>query len=286
MTPRRIDDLGSEAPDPRSPYGRLLLTVVVVSAVVLTSLRLEQRVAETLRWTEGSWSLESRDFPSWVPARFTGRLADLHHIPATIPLRSADWRQEVLRSLGENPWIDEVQRVDRTAEGIRFEARLLRPVVGVRCEEGLLLLDSAGRVIDIDRTLDLDPAWGIPLLIPIAGELPALASGTEVRHEEITEALGVLREVWGARLPQRFPGELTLIEAYTEPGVPGLLWRFHDRFGTQLRWGRSPVSPYPPLLPSPARLENLALVLGLGEARREMGAIELFQRTPEVVRRN
>ena len=152
MTPRRIDDLGSEAPDPRSPYGRLLLTVVVVSAVVLTSLRLEQRVEETLRWTEGSWSLESRDFPSWVPARFTGRLADLHHIPATIPLRSADWRQEVLRSLGENPWIDEVQRVDRTAEGIRFEARLLRPVVGVRCEEGLLLLDSAGRVIDIDRS--------------------------------------------------------------------------------------------------------------------------------------
>ena len=284
MSPRVIDDLGTEVEEPRRAIGTIVTLVVLVLGIAVISSRMESRVEESLRITEGEWQLESSNFPAWIPPHFSGTLAELGVLPAQVPLRSANWRRRVARALEENPWIEQVEQVDRSAEGITFRARFLRPVLAVRARDGYLLLDSVGRVIDTEPARELDVAWNLPLLLPSRGDLPPLAPGTRVLDDEVLECLSLVSTLWRAGVPQRFPGELTLVESYTPAGVPGLLWRFHDRFGTQLRWGRAPSSPYAAVLPTPERLENLIEVLSVGEERRTMRAVELFEVVPLIVR--
>ncbi len=291
MRSRAFDDLGTEglgtSVELRSflvAFFRVSLAMVIGLSLVAISMWMEGKVSERLVVTEGPWRFSSGVLPSWIPSDFQGEIANLDRIPEQVALRSAHWQRDLRRLLEENPWIAEVEEVGRTSRGIDFRARFYRPVVAAQVEHGFLLLDSHGRVIDRVEGLELDPTWGVPVYLPHR-EIPWLDPGTLVKDPEVEECLAIVRLLWGARVLEKYPGRILMIDAYSDGRSPGWLWRLHTPYGVPLYWGRSPASPQVPLQSDVHKLQSLELVLSRGEKIRGAGGISLAHPEPTVVGR-
>ena len=138
--------------------GAVLLLVVALLLFAAQGIRsrVEQRIAES----DGPWELCLLEFPAWIPPDFRGELAGLDHLPETVALRTPRWREELRGRLESNPWVARVRSLERDGGQIHYELDLVRPVIGVRSEDGFLLVDSSGRVIDGVLGAVLDPSWG------------------------------------------------------------------------------------------------------------------------------
>ena len=287
MSRRTFDDLGTEveAEIRGERAGLLVLIAVIALAIIACSTWMEGRVAERLRITEGAWQFDRAALPAWIPSDFRGTLAAIERVPETVPLRSANWRRRVANALEANPWVESVQRIDRTSRGVTFSARFLRPVVAVQVIDGFLLLDSTRRVIDTLQGSELDPAWNLPIYYPQRSDLPLLAPGTLLDQPEFEECLAIVRELWEVRIPERFPGQIPSLECYAEARSPGLLWRLNTPHGVHLYWGRSPASEQVSLRSAQHKIRSLEEVLDAGEAIRGAGGISLYDEEPTVVGR-
>ena len=281
---RPIDDLGTLPDESRGrSVQRSVVATVIALGIVALSLWTDDRVEERLAETEGEWSFSVGDWPEWIPYGFEGSLATLDELPRQVPLRSASWRRRLTRALEAHPWIERVDSIDRYGAEISFEAEFLRPVVAVEGSDGFLLVDSTGRVIDVDRTDELDPTWGIPLYRARRGPLPDVAPGTRLDDLELEECLAIVRSLWDDDVLNRHPGRILVIDPMTRPGVPGLLWRLRLRMGEDLYWGRSPASSQVSLAPVEHKLTGLEQVLRLGDQIRGAGGISLFHDEPMVI---
>jgi hypothetical protein len=283
---RAVDDLGTPARRGGGGGARRALSLLLAAIVlVVASIAMERRVARNLAATEGTWRFDGASLPAWFPAGFSGALAEIDRLPEELPLRTASWRDRLAHALERNPWIERVEDVSREPEGIRFTARFLRPVVAVRAEEGYLLVDSTGRVIDLQPGRELLPSWGVPECIVDGGDLPALAAGTRLEDPRFVEGLSLVRILWESRVLERFPGAIVALDSYTDEQTPGLLWRLHTEVGVFLYWGRAPASPHVSARPEEERIAALEEVLRLGDRIRGAGGISLHGPEPLVVGR-
>ena len=281
-----IDDLGTEVSVRRGETaGRAVLLLVIGLVVVASSLWMEGRVAETMRRTEGAWTIDPRSVPDWIPVGFVGTLGELETLPERVALRTSDWRERLKTELLAHPWIDSVESIERRGPTLRFAARFRRPVLAVPSEGGHLLIDSTGRVLDWDPQPHLDPAWGLPIYSPQRGELPALEPGTPLDAREFEECLAIVRELWAGRVLDSFPGAVPVIDAYVDGRTPGLLWRLHTQHDVHLYWGRSPASDEVSLRSVDHKIRCLDQVLRAGDGIRGAGGISLYDEEPLVVGR-
>jgi hypothetical protein len=284
---RAVDDLATPTRGVATGRrtARVLGLLLAALALVIASLGMERRVARSLAETEGRWRFDGSTLPEWFPVGFTGSLAEIARLPESLPLRSATWRERLAATLERNPWIERVDEVSRSDEGIEFTARFLRPVVAVRSADGYLLFDSAGRAIDLQPGRELDPVWGVPECILEERELPALGPGELLEDPTFVECLSLVRVLWESRTLERHPGEIPALDAYTDGEAPGLLWRLHTRSGVALYWGRAPASEQVSARPVEEKVATLEEVLRLGDRIRGAGGISLHGPEPLVVGR-
>lgn len=284
---RAVDDLGTPARGtaPARPAARALLLFLVAISLVIASIGMERRVARTLAATEGRWRFDGSTLPEWFPAGFIGALAEIDRLPETLPLRSATWRERVATALERNPWIERVEAVTRDPYGIGFSARFVRPVIAVRAEDGYLLLDSTGRVIDVQPGRELHPSWGVPECILDERDLGPLAPGMVLEDPTFEEGLSLVRALWESRTLERYPGAIPALDAYTEADTPGLLWRLHTTIGVALYWGRAPASDRVSARSVEEKVVTLEEVLRHGDRIRGAGGISLHGPEPLVVGR-
>lgn len=284
---RAVDDLGT--PPSRGSGGsgvaQGFALLVAFVGVVAVSLLMERSVARNLASAGGRWSFEASSLPEWFPAAETGILDEIERLPEEVPLRTATWRERVAAALERSAWIERVDEVTRTADGIEFTARFLRPVMAVRDEDGYLLIDSAGRVIDRQAGRELHPSWGVPEYIIAGRDWPPLSPGTRIEDPEFEECLSLVRVLWEHRTFERFPGAIPAIDAYTQADTPGVLWRLHSSTGVALYWGRAPASVHISARPAEEKVRTLEEVLRLGDRIRGAGGITLHGPEPIVVGR-
>ncbi|MFQ5653502.1 MAG: hypothetical protein ACE5GW_02080 [Planctomycetota bacterium] len=258
--------LDDEARRPRARRILLAFTGILLlgGGIRATSLWMRHDVDRRLALEEGEWDLRLEALPNWLPGGFRGALGALDDLPATVPLRSARWRERLRNALEANPWIAHVSGLERHGGQIRFEATFPRPVVGVRADGGFLLVDSSGRVIDFQEGERLDRSWGIPEYLALDGATSRRSPGAlleeEGQGEEYRQLFALLRTLWEARVFETWPGAIPEISCEQLP-AGDRRWRLILAHGTMLHWGRSPASELPSVLPLSAKLRNLRSVL-------------------------
>ena len=233
--------------------------------------RVEQRIAES----DGSWELRPLEFPGWIPPDFRGELAGLDHLPETVALRTPRWREELRTRLESNPWVAQVRSLERDGGRIHYELDLVRPVVGVRSEDGFLLVDSSGCVIDGVLGSLLDPCWGIPEYHPGGGPGPHLAAGERLGGEEIRQLLGLVERLARAHIFDRWPGVIREVYAHHGRDVD-LFWVLYLEQGTRVEWGRAPGSRLAAAQSTEAKVRNLVETLRYWRDLDGAGVVEIF----------
>lgn len=234
--------------------------LLVVAIILGGSHLLRQGVEEDRSRAAGEWELHLDAVPTWIPAGFKGHLQELATIPRTVSLRSSYWRPRIVEALEENPWIERVERLDKEADGVRFEARFVRPVVGVQAQGGFLLCDSRGQVVDFAPGRDLSPSWRVPAYRSETGVLPRLESGAALGTPEFEQLFGLLQILWDGGIYERWASVLRRLT--TRPRPDGdRFWILEAHQGPQLDWGRAPGNPRLAALPIERKLEHLERTL-------------------------
>lgn len=254
---------GSQKGAGRNWMVSLLLLIIFGTFLVVAKHEVDLRLTRA----GGVWSVEPSTLPDWFPEQFSGHLGSLRDIPSRVSLQSVHWQEEVKRELSTNPWISSIQSVERTADGIGFSGRFRRPSVGVRCQDGWLLADGSGRIIDRQPGDFLDPKWGIPEYIPVGvgaqqQQLAAATSGFILVGNQFEELFSLLSVLWTDKVFDRVPGFLHEISSTVEEGG-ARRWHLHTTAGIPLHWGRSPSSDAAAVTTSEQKLNCLRQVLEL-----------------------
>lgn len=249
----------------------LALALVLAFGIVEVKESVDLRIARA----GGEWELEPRGLPAWMPVGFGGEMAALRELPETVSLRSVRWRQQVRGTLLDSPWIQRVGHIDLEGDRMTFEAEMTRPVVGVRCHQGFLLVDSTGVVIDLQHGDSLDSAWGIPEYVPEKGGIEPLDPGVPLIGQEFRELVGLLEVLWSEGIYQRWPGVLPQVTCRLDDG-DRRLWHLTTSSGTHLYWGRSPSSNSAEVATIDEKITCLRKVLPHADRLQGAGGVSLF----------
>ncbi|NRA74999.1 MAG: hypothetical protein HRU16_03580 [Planctomycetes bacterium] len=251
--------MGNQSDRPKEVL-RWLLPVLVLSLLGGVLVYAKDEVDRRVARAGGAWSIDHGTLPSWCPRGFRGELETLRSIPSQVSLQSVRWRDQVRAELLKNPWISQVRRVERTADGVGFQGDFVRPSVGVRCDGGWLLVDGSGTVIDFQAGDFLAASWGIPEYIPEQGTLPRMDPGQSLRGSEFSELLSLSAVLWRERVFERVPGFIHELAVHHD-SLGERLWSFHTNVGIPLRWGRAPASDAPKVSSIEGKLECLRKVV-------------------------
>ena len=267
--------------------GRILLPVVVAGLALATLIafgivQVKRSVDQRIARAGGEWQLEPEFLPPWLPGDFQGEMVGLRDLPETVSLRSVRWRDQIRESLLASPWIEKVGRIDLDGDRIIFDAEMTRPVAGVRCHEGFLLIDSIGRVIDTQPGDILDGAWGIPEYLPEGGGIDPLAAGFPLIGAEFRELVALLDVLWDEEIFQRWPGVIPQITSRRDDSG-GRLWQLITARGTHLYWGRSPAANLAEVATVEEKITCLREVLPHTDRLQGAGGVSLFSGDEPVV---
>lgn len=252
---------------------RWLLPVFILAIVGAVLVYAKDEVDRRLARSGGAWAIQHESLPDWFPIDFGGELAKLQAIPSQVSLQTIRWREDTSRELIQNPWIASVERIERTPAGIGFKGQFNRPSLGIRCENGWLLVDGVGKVIDFQEGDFLSEAWRIPEYIPEQGTLHKFDSGQIVEGSEFSELFSIAGLLWQERIFDRVPGFLREI-AMTRDPVGERLWKLHTDIGIPLNWGRSPASGAPKVASVEKKLICLRQVIEVRDRLRKSQGIQ------------
>lgn len=248
----------------------LVLVIGFGAFVIYAKVDVDRRMMRS----GGVWAIEPSTLPPWFPPQFSNQLGELHRVPSRVSLHSVRWKEGVIGELSAIPWIESVQRVERTARGIGFEGQLVRPSVGIRIDDGWLLVDGIGNVLATQPGDFLFPEWKMPEYMPgAAGSTQPVAIdcavGDRLGGSEYVELLGLLGVLWQDNIFDRVPGFLHEI-SHTVDGSGQRMWHLHTSIGILLHWGRSPSSEAAQVASSQQKLNCLKHVL---ESRNQLATV-------------
>ena len=152
----------STSTNPQAPWGKTITVLVIFVTLGLFLQHARDQVDLQLEADAGEWRLAKELFPDWFPENLTPALQDLQNIPSRVPHGSVHWRDHLKEQLLGNPWVTAVENIQRRDGQIFFTAYLLRPVAGVRCQDGHLLITPSGTVVDYVTGEFLDASLAIP----------------------------------------------------------------------------------------------------------------------------
>ncbi|MBT6451631.1 MAG: hypothetical protein HOK60_01360 [Planctomycetes bacterium] len=244
-----------------------LLAMVLLTVFGLFLVLAKEDVDRGLERAGGVWAIEESSLPGWFPRPYEGSISSLAQIPSKVSLQSVRWKSQVVEELERNPWINSVQEVIRTPAGIGFTGQFVRPSVGIRSQNGWLLIDGTGRVIDRQPGDYLADDWKIPEYLPQGGSqqqkmLAEASSGDRLSGSEFEELLALLSVLWEDQVFDRVPGFLHELSSHFVDGDQRL-WYLHTTAGIRLHWGRSPAYPGAKVATSQQKLECLRQVIEL-----------------------
>ena len=207
----------------QAPWGRAAAALIVFVVVGLFLQHAREQVDLQLEADAGEWRLAEDLFPDWVPNQLTPALQDLQNIPMRVPHGSVHWRDYLKEQLLENPWVTAVENIQRRDGQIFFTAYLLRPVAGIRCQDGHLLITPAGKVVDYVSGEFLDASLAIPEYSTSAGLDQIDPSWSALpEREEWNQLLILLGDLHDHGILTGHPG--FILELQWIPGENGGFW--------------------------------------------------------------
>ncbi len=219
-----------------APWSSTLLILFLFIGAGLFLSHAREQVDHQLDADAGSWHLSRTGLSSDGFRLKTPALEDLNNIPSRVALDSVHWRDQVKNELLKNPWVSGVENLRRKDGRISFSAYLLRPVVGVRCRGGHLLVSPGGSVIEFVPGDFLDAALEIPEYSSPGG-FDGIDSEWKVLPGEVewAELLTLLGDL--AVTMRKQPGFIRDLQ--WNPHPDGGLWMLICEGGLRLEWGKT-----------------------------------------------
>ncbi len=186
----------------------------------------------------------------WVPPQLLQEV--LAEFPPRMSLLDDSLLTDIAVAFARNPWIESVEQVRKTREGIEVDLVYRRPVLFVKTELGFYPVDAAGILLPPTDFSEEDTAK-LPVF-ESAGASPSGGAGHVWSDPAVLAAVSLAEclvpEGDASLYWERF--ELVSIHAAagSENATPEESFLLRTRGGTEILWGRSPRQEFSPLEPT------------------------------------
>ncbi len=195
----------------------------------------------------------------WVPEQLLQEL--LAEFPPSISLLDESLVSQVASAFEGNPWIESVQNVHETRDGIEVEVVYRRPVMFVKTELGYYPVDGSGVLLPPTDFLPGDTEK-LPIFVS-EGASPTGGAGQVWNDTVVLSAVSLAQCLAPEGDVSKYWDRFGLDSLHVEPGAgeaADQAFSLRTTGGTQIIWGRSPRQEFAPLEPTAeqklARLEQ------------------------------